>query len=68
MTKTNTLFMRTTARVFRMVAGHRPFGWRKLAAAALILAGVGVCALAQSQKFFEHNTHAGGYRTTLRRS
>jgi len=44
--------MRTAVRAQGIVEGRGAFGWRKVAA-AFILGGVGICALAQSQKFFE---------------
>ncbi len=50
MAKTKTPLIRLAA---RMVAGHHPFGLRKPALVTLIFAGVGVCSLAQSQKFYE---------------
>jgi alcohol dehydrogenase (cytochrome c) len=56
MTKPNTRFMRRAARSFRVVAGGRPFELRKLALVALVLAGVGVCSLAESQKFYEQGS------------
>ncbi len=55
MTKTHTFFMRATARVFRIVAGRSAFSWQKPAVAAFILAGAGVSALAQSEKFYEQS-------------
>jgi alcohol dehydrogenase (cytochrome c) len=53
MTKASTLSTPLAAHVFRMVAGHRLFRLPRSAMAAFIFAGVGVCSLAQSQKFYE---------------
>jgi len=53
MTKTNMLSMRKTAHSFCMVIRCRPFGLRKQAVTALILASLGVCSQGQQQKFFD---------------
>ncbi len=52
MTKAKTLSIRFVGRPYRMFARHR-FGLPKLALAALIFAGVGICSFAQSQKFYQ---------------
>jgi alcohol dehydrogenase (cytochrome c) len=51
MTKAKRLVVRFALQVFRILAGHRPFGLRKPAVAGLIF--VGLCSLAQSQKLYE---------------